>query len=62
LLASLRVTDRYEGTPLPKGQASLTLSLVYQDPSRTLTGEEVQASLDAVTRALAARGLTIRGE
>jgi phenylalanyl-tRNA synthetase beta chain len=61
-LTSLHVTDRYEGAPLPKGQASLTLSLVYQDPSRTLTGEEVQASLDAVTRALAARGLTIRGE
>jgi phenylalanyl-tRNA synthetase beta chain len=61
-LRGLRVADRYEGQPLPPGHASLTLALVYQDPTRTLTGEEVQASIDAVTRALFARGLTIRGE
>jgi phenylalanyl-tRNA synthetase beta chain len=61
-LRGLRLADRYEGKPLPEGKASLTLALVYQDPARTLTGEEVQASIDAVTRALFARGLTIRGE
>ena len=41
---------------------SLTLPLVYQDPARTLTGDEVQAAVDAVVAALRARGYEIRGE
>jgi phenylalanyl-tRNA synthetase beta chain len=61
-LRELHVVDRYAGPPIPRDHASLTFALVYQDPTRTLTGEEVQASVDAITRALAARGLTIRGE
>jgi len=44
------------------GQKSLTFSLVYQDPGRTLTGEEVQASVDRVVASLRAAGLEIRGE
>ena len=50
------------GPPVPEGRISLTLALRYQDPARTLTGEEVEASLAAVTRALHDAGAEIRGE
>jgi phenylalanyl-tRNA synthetase beta chain len=62
LLRSSTVTDRYQGPPVPAGKVGLTLSLVYHDPSRTLTGEEVQSSVDAVLKGLRARGAEIRGE
>jgi phenylalanyl-tRNA synthetase beta chain len=62
LLRSSTVTDRYQGPPVPAGKVGLTLSLVYHDPSRTLTGEEVQSSVDAVVAGLRARGAEIRGE
>jgi phenylalanyl-tRNA synthetase beta chain len=61
-LRSSTVTDRYRGSQVPAGKVGLTLSLVYHDPSRTLTGEEVQASVDAVVAALRAKGAEIRGE
>jgi phenylalanyl-tRNA synthetase beta chain len=62
LLRSAAVTDRYQGPPVPAGKVGLTMTLVYHDPSRTLTGEEVQASLLAVVTRLRARGAEIRGE
>ena len=62
LLSEVSVVDRYVGEQIRAGKASLTLSLVYQDPARTLTGEEVQASTDRVVSALRAAGLEIRGE
>ncbi len=61
-LREVSVVDRYEGEHVPAGKVSLTFSLVYQDPARTLTGEEVQASVDRVVAALRAAGLQIRGE
>ena len=61
-LRSVTVTDRYEGKQVPAGKVGLTMSLVYHDPSRTLTGEEVQASMEAVVKGLKARGAEIRGE
>jgi phenylalanyl-tRNA synthetase beta chain len=62
LLRAAAVTDRYQGPPVPAGKVGLTMTLVYHDPSRTLTGEEVQASLEAVVKGLKARGAEIRGE
>ena len=62
LLREVRVVDRYDRPPVPPGQVSLTVTLTYQDPARTLTGEEVQASVDAVVAALRARGWDIRRE
>jgi phenylalanyl-tRNA synthetase beta chain len=62
LLRQVEVTDRYDRPPLPPGTLSLMLSLRYQHPERTLTGEEVQASVEAVIRELRAAGLEIRGE
>jgi phenylalanyl-tRNA synthetase beta chain len=61
-LLSVEVADRYDGPPVPADKVSLTLSLLFQDPSRTLTGEEVQASVNAVVARLRAQGIEIRGE
>jgi phenylalanyl-tRNA synthetase beta chain len=62
LLKGVSVVDRYVGPRVAPGRASLTLSLVYQDPDRTLTGEEVQTSVERVVASLRAGGLEIRGE
>lgn len=61
-LRSVAVVDRYDGDPVPAGKVSLTLGLRYQDARRTLTGEEVQASVEAVIRDLRSMGAEIRGE
>jgi phenylalanyl-tRNA synthetase beta chain len=62
LLRSVSLVDRYEGEQVPAGKVSLSLQLVYQDPARTLTGSEVQESVDAVAGALRGRGAEIRAE
>ncbi len=61
-LREVRVVDKYDRPPVPAGRVSLTVALAYQDPARTLTGDEVQSSVDAVVAALRARGWDIRGE
>jgi phenylalanyl-tRNA synthetase beta chain len=62
LLRDVEVKDRYERPPVPAGKVSVTLCLRYQHPERTLTGEEVQHSVENVVRALRAAGRDIRGE
>ncbi|HXY40618.1 MAG TPA: phenylalanine--tRNA ligase subunit beta [Vicinamibacteria bacterium] len=62
LLRSVSLIDRYSGNQVPAGRVSLTVRLRFQDPVRTLTGEEVQAAVDAVVGDLRAAGLEIRGE
>jgi phenylalanyl-tRNA synthetase beta chain len=62
LLRSAAVTDRYEGPQVPPGKVSLTFTLRYQHPERTLTGEEVQASVERIVAALKGGGAEIRGE
>jgi phenylalanyl-tRNA synthetase beta subunit len=47
---------------VPEGKVSLTVTLRYQEPSRTLTGEEVQASVARVVADLRLAGAEIRGE
>jgi phenylalanyl-tRNA synthetase beta chain len=61
-LRQVDVTDRYDRPPVPPGKVSLMLSLRFQHPERTLTGEEVQAVVEAVIRELRGAGLEIRGE
>jgi phenylalanyl-tRNA synthetase beta chain len=61
-LVAVTVMDRYDRPPVPAGKVSLLLSLRYEDRERTLTGEEVQGSLDEVVRKLRAAGFDIRGE
>lgn len=62
LLQECVFRDRYTGAPLPPDSFSLTLGLRYQHAARTLTGDEVQASVAAVVDALRAAGIEIRGE
>jgi phenylalanyl-tRNA synthetase beta chain len=61
-LRSVSLLDRYTGNQVPPGKVSLTVSLRFQDPERTLTSEEVQEAVDGVVRDLRAAGLEIRGE
>jgi len=60
LLRHVEVKDRYDRPPVPPGKVSLMLSLRYQDAERTLTSDEVQASVEAVIRELRGAGLEIR--
>jgi phenylalanyl-tRNA synthetase beta chain len=60
LLRHVEVKDRYDRPPVPPGKVSLMVSLRYQDPERTLTNDEVQASVEAVIQELRAAGLEIR--
>ena len=59
-LHAAEVTARFDRPPVPPGRVSLTFRLVFQDASRTLTGDEVQAAMDAVAQALRARGHSLR--
>ncbi|MFN7018572.1 MAG: phenylalanine--tRNA ligase subunit beta [Fimbriimonadales bacterium] len=52
LLESLRLFDRYTGAPVPEHHHSLAFSLVFRDPNRTLTDEEVNARVEAIFQAL----------
>jgi len=61
-LRSVSLLDRYTGNQVPSGKVSLTVSLRFQDPARTLTSEEVQEAVNGVVRELRAAGLEIRGE
>jgi phenylalanyl-tRNA synthetase beta chain len=61
-LRSVSLLDRYTGNQVPPGKVSLTVSLRFQDPERTLTSEEVQSAVDSVVRELRAAGMEIRGE
>ena len=61
-LRSVSLLDRYTGNQVAPGRVSLTVSLRFQDPERTLTSEEVQEAVDGVVRELRAAGFEIRGE
>jgi len=39
----IELFDVYQGPPVPDGRKSLAFRITYQDPSRTLTDEEVNA-------------------
>ena len=52
LLESMRLTDVFEGAPVPEGQKSLTLSFTFRAPDRTLNEAEVSAALLQAKHAL----------
>ncbi len=52
ILESVRLFDRYTGAPVPEGFHSLAFALVFRDPNRTLTDEEVNAQVEAIFEAL----------
>jgi phenylalanyl-tRNA synthetase beta chain len=61
-LRSVSLLDRYTGNQVAAGKVSLTVSLRFQDPERTLTSEEVQAAVEGVVADLRTAGFEIRGE
>jgi len=52
LLESVRLFDRYSGHPVPSGQVSLAVRLVFRHAERTLGAEEVQAAQDRIVERL----------
>lgn len=51
-LIDLRVFDVYMGEGIDSHRKSVALSLTYQEPSRTLNEDEINASITAVVKAL----------
>lgn len=60
LLASVRLFDVYEGTHVAKNEKSLAFSLVYLDPERTLTDDEVNAAYSRIIDACSRVGARLR--
>lgn len=52
LLKQMDLVDVFTGGAIPKGSRSLTLRLRFQLPDRTLTDEEVDASVQKILKAL----------
>ncbi|MCZ0704593.1 phenylalanyl-tRNA synthetase beta chain [Natronobacillus azotifigens] len=52
LLHDVHVFDLYQGENLPEGKKSLAFNLLYSNPDRTLTDEEVEASYQAILAAV----------
>ncbi len=48
LLASIRLFDAYEGPPLGEDEKSLAYTIVFRDPGRSLTNDEVDALVGAI--------------
>ena len=47
-LESIRLVDRYQGSQVPPGHQSLAFHLIFRDAERTLTAEEVAATMDRI--------------
>ncbi len=52
LLESLAFVGVYRGKPIAKGQKSVSLRMIFRDPERTLTHDEVDPQVAAVVSAL----------
>ena len=51
-LVDLRIFDVYQGDAIGKGKKSIALGLTWQDPSRTLSDEEVGTIISSCVKAL----------
>lgn len=61
LATAIELIDRYVGKQIPAGKTSLTFSIEYRDPARTLTAEEVDAVHQRIGQTLTTRfGVTLR--
>ena len=54
-LESVSFLDTFEGPGVPEGRHSLHFGLTFRKADRTLTGNEVDASVRAIVEACAAR-------
>jgi phenylalanyl-tRNA synthetase beta chain len=51
-LVELRIFDVYQGDAIEEGKKSVALGLTWQDPSRTLSDEEINATIISCVKAL----------
>jgi phenylalanyl-tRNA synthetase beta chain len=62
-LESVGFFDEYHGKGIPDGKKSIAFSMVFRAPDRTLSGEEVNASVERVVRMLESElGAVLRGK
>jgi len=62
LLENIRTVDVYQGKGIPEGKKSVTFSMIYRAPDRTLTQEEASESRNsAVALATSNHGAELRG-
>jgi phenylalanyl-tRNA synthetase beta chain len=52
ILEKCELTDVFSGSPLPEGLKSLTISLTFRSPERTLTDQEVNEALARIRASL----------
>jgi phenylalanyl-tRNA synthetase beta chain len=52
LLNNVQIFDVYQGQNIEKGQKSIALALVFQDESRTLKDDEIQAVVDYLIKGM----------
>ena len=61
LMEDLEYVTTYRGKPLEKGQKSVTVAMVFRSPTQTLTGEQVDATVQRVVDAARSTlGATLR--
>ena len=61
MMEDLEYVTTYRGKPLEKGQKSVTVALVFRSPTQTLTGEQVDATVQQVVDAVKSElGATLR--
>ena len=51
-LENLRLVDQYQGAQVPPGHRSLAFHMLFRDPERTLTAEEVAETVAQIVGAL----------
>ena len=49
---TLRLVDQYQGAQVPPGHQSLAFHMLFRDPERTLTAEEVAETMAQIVAAL----------
>lgn len=60
-LKNVILFDIYSGSQVPLDHYSLSIGLVFQDPSTSLTDDQVSMSVDILLKELAAVHITVRG-
>jgi phenylalanyl-tRNA synthetase beta chain len=61
-LESIRLVDQYQGSQVPPGHQSLAFHMLFRDPERTLTAEQVAEAMDRIVAVAQDRfGAELRG-
>lgn len=59
-LADIHIFDQYQGAGIETGQKSIALGITLRDLSRTLTEDEVSATINKIIKGLESLGATLR--